>query len=262
MLQILSVSKAYAKSKVKAVDELTLHVRKGDIYGFIGPNGAGKTTTIKMITGILPFTEGNITINGYDLKTNPIAAKRNIGFVPDDHVIYDKLTGREYINFMADIYGVDLETRKKLADRYLEIFNLTKDVDARISTYSHGMKQKIAVIGALIHNPALWVLDEPLTGLDPQSAYELKKLMREHANQGNSVFFSTHVLEVAEKLCDRIGIISGGKLIMEGTMDEIKALGKEGESLEDIFIKLTRKKDIAEEQTQQENNQENQSIEV
>ncbi|HEY8389683.1 MAG TPA: ABC transporter ATP-binding protein [Clostridia bacterium] len=241
MLKILSVSKTYAKSTFKAVDNLTLHAKKGVIYGFIGPNGAGKTTTIKMLTGILPFEEGSIEINGYDLKRDTINAKRSIGFVPDNHVIYEKLTGREYINFMADIYKVDLRQRKQLADKYLEMFNLTKDVDSQISSYSHGMKQKICVIGALIHNPPLWVLDEPLTGLDPQSAFELKNLMKEHTKEGNTVFFSTHVLEVAEKLCDRIGIINKGQLILEGTMDEIKAMGQEGESLEQIFLRLTKR---------------------
>lgn len=241
MLKILSVSKTYAKSTFKAVDNLTLHAKKGVIYGFIGPNGAGKTTTIKMLTGILSFEEGSIEINGYDLKRDTINAKRSIGFVPDNHVIYEKLTGREYINFMADIYKVDLRQRKQLADKYLEMFNLTKDVDSQISSYSHGMKQKICVIGALIHNPPLWVLDEPLTGLDPQSAFELKNLMKEHTKEGNTVFFSTHVLEVAEKLCDRIGIINKGQLILEGTMDEIKAMGQEGESLEQIFLRLTKR---------------------
>ena len=239
MLKIFSVSKSYAKSTFKAVDELTLNAKKGVIYGFIGPNGAGKTTTIKMLTGILPFEEGSIEINGYDLKRDSINAKRSIGFVPDNHVIYEKLTGREYLNFMADIYKVSLEQRKMLSEKYLEMFSLTKDVDSQISSYSHGMKQKISVIGALIHNPPLWVLDEPLTGLDPQSSFELKNLMKEHTKEGNTVFFSTHVSEVAERLCDRIGIINKGKLLLEGTMDEIKAMGGEGESLEQIFIKLT-----------------------
>jgi ABC-2 type transport system ATP-binding protein len=244
MLKIFSVSKSYAKSTFKAVDNLSLRVEKGVIYGFIGPNGAGKTTTIKMMTGILPFEEGNIEINGYDIKRDPINAKRSIGFVPDNHVIYQKLTGREYLNFMADLYRVDLNERKIRAEKYLEMFNLTKDVDSQISSYSHGMKQKICVIGALIHNPPLWVLDEPLTGLDPQSSYELKNLMREHTKQGNTVFFSTHVLEVAEKLCDRIGIINKGKLVLEGTMDEIKALGGKDESLEQIFLKITNQQNV------------------
>lgn len=196
-----------------------------------------------MLTGILPFEEGNIEINGFDIKRDPINAK-SIGFVPDNHIIYEKLTGREYINFMADIYKVDLAERKRRAEKYLEMFNLTKDVDSQISSYSHGMKQKICVIGALIHNPPLWVLDEPLTGLDPQSSFELKNLMREHTKQGNTVFFSTHVLEVAEKLCDRIGIINKGKLILEGTMDEIKAMGGKDESLEQIFIKITNQQNV------------------
>lgn len=240
MLKIFSVSKTYSHSNFRAVDNLSLRVEPGVIYGFIGPNGAGKTTTLKMLTGILNFDEGNIEINGHDLKRDTINAKRNIGFVPDNHIIYDKLTGQEYINFMADIYGVNFNDRKELAKKYLDIFNLARDINSQIASYSHGMKQKLSIIGALIHKPSLWVLDEPLTGLDPQSAYELKNLMREHAKQGYSVFFSTHVLEVAEKLCDRIGIINKGKLIKEGTMEDIKTLGKAGESLEEIFIKLTK----------------------
>lgn len=239
MLNIKAVSKAYSKSKYFAVSGLSLNVEKGVIYGFIGPNGAGKTTTIKMLTGILPFEHGSIAVDGYDIRRDPIQAKKSMGYVSDSHVIYDRLTGREYINFMADMYGVDAVTRKERADKYLEIFNLAKDVDSQIASYSHGMKQKISVIGALIHNPRLWVLDEPLTGLDPQSAYELKELMRAHTRQGNSVFFSTHVLEVAEKLCDRIGIISQGRLIFEGTIEDIKNKFKDM-SLEQAFITLIK----------------------
>lgn len=237
MLKIEHLSKSYAKSNVMAVDDLSLELRPGEIFGFLGPNGAGKTTTIKMLTGILQYETGNISVCGYDVKSQAIDAKRNIGYVSDSHVIYDKLTGREYVDFMADIYGVDLTTRKSRAEMLLDKFELRDAFDSQIRTYSHGMKQKISIIGALIHNPNLWVLDEPMTGLDPQSAFQLKELMREHCSDGKTVFFSTHVLEVAEKICDRVGIIVKGKLIMVGSLDEIKA-AKGDSSLEDIFLSV------------------------
>ncbi len=246
LLKIERVSKTYNKNSVKAVDELTLSLRAGEIFGFLGPNGAGKSTTIKMLSGILNYEEGSIEICGYDLKKNPIEAKKSIGYVSDNDVIYDKLTGREYIDFLADIYGVDKKTREERSKKMLEIFNLTDAFDSPIKSYSHGMKQKISIIGALIHNPKLWVLDEPMTGLDPQSAYELKELMRSHCQQGNTVFFSTHVLDVAEKLCDRVGIIVKGKLVLLGSMDEIKEKAKD-ESLEEIFLSVAAKKDEQEE---------------
>ncbi len=237
MLKIENLSKAYAKSEVKAVDDLRLELKPGEIFGFLGPNGAGKTTTIKILTGILQYDEGKVSVCGYDLKTQSNEAKRNIGYVSDSHVIYDKLTGREYVDFMADIYGVDVGTRKERADRLLEKFELTDAFDSQIRTYSHGMKQKISIIGALIHNPNLWVLDEPMTGLDPQSAFQLKELMRAHCAEGKTVFFSTHVLEVAEKICDRIGIIVKGKLIIAGNLEEIKAAQGDS-SLENIFLSV------------------------
>lgn len=237
MLKIEHLSKSYAKSNVMAVDDLSLELRPGEIFGFLGPNGAGKTTTIKMLTGILQYETGNISVCGYDVKSQAIDAKRNIGYVSDSHVIYDKLTGREYVDFMADIYGVDLTTRENRAEMLLDKFELRDAFDSQIRTYSHGMKQKISIIGALIHNPNLWVLDEPMTGLDPQSAFHLKELMREHCSDGKTVFFSTHVLEVAEKICDRVGIIVKGKLIMVGSLDEIKA-AKGDSSLEDIFLSV------------------------
>lgn len=242
MLKVKNLTKSYAGSNVKAVDNLTFNLRSGEIYGFLGPNGAGKTTTIKMITGILPYSQGEITVCGNNLKTCPMKAKKSIGFVSDTHVVYDKLTGREYVNFMADIYEVSEEDRQKRAEKLLNLFRLTDAFDKQICTYSHGMKQKISIIGALIHNPAIWILDEPMTGLDPESSHQLKTLMREHCENGNVVFFSTHVLEVAEKICDRIGIISNGVLIKEGTVEEIKSTSAD-KTLEDVFLSLTDKEE-------------------
>ena len=242
MLKISNLTKTYAKNTFKAIDDLNLEVRPGEIFGFIGPNGAGKTTTIKCMCGIIPFETGKIEIAGVDLKSNPIAAKRNIGYVSDSHVIYDKLTGREYVNFLADVYEVDSQTRHERVDRMLDLFKMRENYGEPINTYSHGMKQKISIMGALIHNPKLWVLDEPMTGLDPTSAYELKQLMRQHCNEGNTVFFSTHVLEVAEKLCDRIAVINNGKIVLLGTMDEIKSRQND-KSLEEIFMSVTGAKE-------------------
>lgn len=242
MLKISNLTKTYAKNTFKAVDDLSLEVKPGEIFGFIGPNGAGKTTTIKCMCGILPFEAGKIEVAGIDLKSDPIAAKRNIGYVSDSHVIYDKLTGREYVNFLADIYEVDNDARNERVDRMLDLFKMRENYGEQINTYSHGMKQKISIMGALIHDPKLWVLDEPLTGLDPASSYELKQLMRKHCDSGNTVFFSTHVLEVAEKLCDRIAIIKDGKIVLIGNMDEIKSRQKD-ESLEEIFMSVTGEKE-------------------
>ncbi len=231
------VSKTYPKSGTKAVDGLSLVLEPGVIHGFLGPNGAGKTTTIKMMPGILPFEDGKITVFGHDIVYDATAAKREIGFITDSGVLYDKLTGREYINFMADIYGVSLADRERRAGELLEAFGLTEAVDRQIGSYSHGMVQKIAIIGALVHNPKVLVLDEPMTGLDPQSVRELKTIMRRHADEGNVVFFSTHVLDTAEKICDRVSIISHGRLVMSGDLDEIKS-AKGDESLEDIFLSV------------------------
>lgn len=237
MVRFENVSKQYPKSNAFAVNDLTLELKPGEIFGFIGPNGAGKTTTIKMLTGILPLGSGHITVFGHDIVSDPIAAKKEIGYVTDSGVLYEKLTGREFVDFMADIYGVSAAERKERADRLLAAFGLTSAFDSRIDTYSHGMKQKIAIIGALVHNPKVLVLDEPMVGLDPQSSRELKDIMRAHADAGNVVFFSTHVLDTAEKICDRIGIISVGRLVMTGGLDEIKA-AKGNESLEDIFLSV------------------------
>lgn len=243
MLKIHDLTKTYAKSTFKALDELYLEVKPGEIFGFIGPNGAGKTTTIKCMCGIIPFDSGKIEIAGYDLKEHPLEAKRNIGYVSDSHVIFEKLTGREYVNFLADVYEVDEKTRNDRVDKLLELFKMSENYGEPINTYSHGMKQKISIMGALIHDPKLWVLDEPMTGLDPASSYQLKQLMRSHCDAGNTVFFSTHVLEVAEKLCDRIAIISEGKLVLVGTMDEIRAKQSD-RSLEEIFMSVTGEKNM------------------
>ena len=242
MLKLTDVSKVYAKSGSKAVDGLSLDLKSGEIYGFLGPNGAGKTTTIKMITGIITPTQGKIEVCGVDISRDPEEAKRNIGYVSDSHIVYDKLTGREYVDFMATVYGVDPADKRKREEALVSRFRLADAYDSQISAYSHGMKQKINVIGALIHEPALWILDEPMTGLDPESAHELKILMREHCDKGNSVFFSTHVLEVAEKICDRVGIINKGRLIAEGTVEEIRGKTTDG-SLESGFLTLTEEED-------------------
>ncbi|MDR1092887.1 MAG: ABC transporter ATP-binding protein [Clostridiales bacterium] len=238
MLQIENLSKQYANSGVYAVENLNLTVNPGEIFGFLGPNGAGKTTTIKMVTGILPYRYGRIAVAGADVRQNPIEAKKNIGYVPDSGVVYDKLSGAEYLNFMADVYGVPVAARRDKIGALLETFNLQDAVGNQIRGYSHGMKQKIVVIGALLHDPKLWVLDEPLTGLDPQSSFDLKRMMRKHCEVGNTVFFSTHVLEVAEKLCDRIGIVNKGRLVFIGSMKDIKEW-KRDESLEQVFLEVT-----------------------
>ncbi|NLP13673.1 MAG: ABC transporter ATP-binding protein [Clostridium sp.] len=240
MLNIKNVSKSYNKGAVKAVDSLNLHVRNGEIFGFLGPNGAGKTTTIKMIVGLLNQDSGSITIRGFDNQKQSLEAKKRIGYVPDNPDIYDKLTGLEYLNFMADVYEVPLKERKDRIAHFLDMFGLKEAATDIIKSYSHGMKQKIVLTGALIHDPELWILDEPLVGLDPKSAHILKDLMRKHCDKGNSVFFSTHVLEVAERLCDRIGIINRGKLIAIGTVDELKK-GENADTLENIFLELTEK---------------------
>ena len=241
MLKISNLSKSYAKGNKKAVDSLNLEIKNGEIFGFIGPNGAGKTTTIKMITGILNPDRGEIEINRHSLKDDPIAAKMSMGYVPDNHDIYEMLTGREYLSFMADMYSVPMRERKERIERYLSQFELDKAVDSQIKSYSHGMKQKLVITGALLHEPALWILDEPLVGLDPRSAMLLKEQMRAHCSAGNTVFFSTHVLEVAERLCDRIGIIDHGRLIAVGTLDELRS--NSGETLESIFLERTAKAD-------------------
>ena len=238
MITFEHVTKQYGKGGVKAVDDLSLHVSRGKVYGFIGPNGAGKTTTIRLMTGILTPSAGRVLIGGHDMARDPIEAKRLIGFVPDSHELYDRLTGMEYLNFMADVYQVDANRRKEHIEKYLNLFELEDAAGEQIRSYSRGMKQKLTIIGALIHQPPVWVLDEPMVGLDPRAAHLLKEEMRRHCEAGNTVFFSTHVLEVAEKLCDEIAIIDHGRLVAEGTMEALRS-GEKGASLEDLFLQLT-----------------------
>ncbi len=237
MIRFNNVSKTYAKSEVKAVNDLSLTVNDGEIFGFLGPNGAGKSTTIKIMTGILTADYGTVEINGVNLAENPIAAKTQIGFVPDNHETFDTLKGIEYLNFIGVMYGVPSDVLEQRIEHYSRVFEMTEAVPNLISGYSHGMKQKLMLIASLIHQPKVWVLDEPLTGLDPQAAYQLKRLMREHADAGNTVFFSSHVIDVVEKVCDRIAIINHGRLVAVDTLDNIRA--NPTLSLEDIFLTVT-----------------------
>ncbi len=237
MIKLTNVSKKYAKSTELAVDNLSLEVKGGEIFGFLGPNGAGKSTTIKMLTGILAPTEGTVEINGVDIAQTPLQAKMQIGFVPDNHETYETLKGIEFLNFIGTMYGVEETVLQQRIQKYAETFSLADSLGNSISSYSHGMKQKLMIISALIHNPKVWILDEPLTGLDPQSAYELKTLMRKYADEGNTVFFSSHVIDVVEKVCDRIAIINHGKLIAVDTLENIRQ-SKES-SLEELFLQLT-----------------------
>ena len=233
MLYINNFSKEYSKGK-KAVDNISLTVNAGEIFGFIGHNGAGKTTTIKSIVGILEFSEGDILIDNKSIKKNPVECKKVMAYIPDNPDLYEALTGIQYLSFMADIYKVSKEQREKLIKYYGDKFDLTKYLGDLISSYSHGMKQKLAVISALIHKPKLLILDEPFVGLDPKAAHTLKEIMREICNEGSAIFFSTHVLEVAEKLCDKIAIIKGGKIVATGTTEEVKG----NSTLEDVFMEL------------------------
>ncbi|MGB4511579.1 MAG: ABC transporter ATP-binding protein [Thermacetogeniaceae bacterium] len=238
MIELVGVSKSYAKGKVKAVDDVSLSVKAGEIFGFLGPNGAGKTTTIKMIVGLLQPDAGSISVAGIDVQKEPLAAKFRIGYVPDQPHVYDRLTGIEYLNFLADVYQVPEKVRKKRIEHFLDIFNIKDAIGDLVQSYSHGMKQKLALTGALLHNPPVWILDEPMVGLDPRSSFLLKDLMAEHCRQGYTVFFSTHILEVAERLCDRVAIINKGKIIACGTLDDINK-HHEKETLENIFLELT-----------------------
>ncbi|GGE55670.1 ABC transporter ATP-binding protein [Priestia taiwanensis] len=238
MIHLQNISKGYNKTS-KAVDNLSLTVHKGEIFGFLGPNGAGKSTTIKMITGIHSIDEGSITINGIDLKTDPIAAKKQFGYVSDSPDVFLRLKGIEYLNFMADMYDVSQEVRKERITSLAERFGLENVLQDPIQSYSHGMRQKIVIIGVLVHDPDVWILDEPLTGLDPKSAFTLKEMMKEHTAKGKTVFFSTHVLEVAEKLCDRVGIINKGVLQFCGRLDQMRDHFKSHESLEKMFLEMT-----------------------
>lgn len=238
MIDLKHVTKSYAKNSIKAVDDVTLHVQSGELFGFIGPNGAGKTTVIKLMTGILRPDSGNVLMAGHDMTRDRLAAQRLIGFVPDGNDLYDRLTGMEYLNFMADVYQVSAAQRRNHIEKYLSLFELEDAVHSQIRSYSKGMKQKLVVIGALIHQPPVWILDEPLSGLDPRAAHLLKEEMQRHCQAGNTVFFSTHVLEVAEKLCTRIGVISRGKLLAEGSLAQLRSL-EGAASLEQLFLELT-----------------------
>lgn len=238
MIKIENVSKSYIKGK-KSIDNLNLEIRNGEIFGFLGPNGAGKTTTIKMITGILNPDEGDIYIDDKSIEKEPLEAKRNFGFVPDNPDMFLKLKGIEYLNFLAEIYEIPSDVRKERIEFLTKKFEIYENLNSEIESYSHGMRQKIVICGVLLNNPKNWILDEPMTGLDPKSSFDLKEMMREHSRNGNTVFFSTHVLEVAEKLCDRVGIINKGKLVFVGTFEEMKRQFKENTSLENLFLEIT-----------------------
>lgn len=233
MLKIEHLTKCYGDKK--AVDDLSLHIRPGEIYGFIGHNGAGKTTTLKACCGILRFDSGDIRVNGLSLRQQPLACKREIAYIPDNPDLYEFLTGMQYLNFIADVYGVPADQREPRVQRYAAALDMPMDdLAQKINAYSHGMKQKLAVISALIHEPRLLMMDEPFVGLDPKAAYALKQIMRDFCDQGGAIFFSTHVLEVAEKLCDKVAIIKSGRLIRSGTMEEVKG----DASLEAVFLEL------------------------
>lgn len=238
MIEIKSVSKSYKKGK-KVIDNINIEIRDGEIFGFLGPNGAGKTTTIKMITGILDIDEGDILIDGNSIKTNPLEAKKRFGLVPDNPDIFIKLKGIEYLNFIADIYKISEEERIEKIKNLSKQFEMENVLNNKIQSYSHGMRQKIVIMGTLLHNPQNLILDEPMTGLDPRSSFDLKRIMREHTKQNKSVFFSTHILEVAERLCDRVGIINRGKLVFIGTYEEMKREFNKKASLEELFMEIT-----------------------
>lgn len=239
MITLKNVTKTYGGT-TKAVDNISLTIETGEIVGFIGPNGAGKTTTIKMITGVLNPDEGSITINGKDIVSNPIEAKKEFGLVPDNADIFLRLKGIEYLNFIGDIYQVESSERTQRIEELSKTFKMETALNDKILSYSHGMRQKIVVMGALLTNPNVWILDEPMTGLDPQSAFNLKEMMRAHANKGNTIFFSTHVLEVAEKLCDKVAIINHGHIVYYGTLDDLKKQYQQFNSLEDIFLEVIK----------------------
>ena len=232
MLKIEHLTKVYGDKK--AVDDLSLHIRPGEIYGFIGHNGAGKTTTIKSCCGILQYDSGEVFVDGVSMKENPIACKEKIAYIPDNPDLYEFMTGIQFLNFVADIFGVSAGERQERIHKYADEFELTADLAQPVSAYSHGMKQKLAIISALIHEPKLVIMDEPFVGLDPKASHILKGIMRDICDKGGAIFFSTHVLEVAEKLCDKVAIIKGGKLIKSGTMEEVKG----DTSLENVFLEL------------------------
>ena len=232
MLDIQHLTKTYGGKK--AVDDLTLHIAPGEIYGFIGHNGAGKTTTLKAAVGILQFDSGEITVGGRSIRTDPLGCKRQLAYIPDNPDLYDYMTGIKYLSFIADVFGVNAATRQARIREYAELFELTGDLAQPIAAYSHGMKQKLSIIAAWLHDPKLIIMDEPFVGLDPKASHLLKTMMRQVCDDGGAIFFSTHVLEVAEKLCDKVAIIKSGRLIRSGTMEEVKG----DDSLEDVFLEL------------------------
>ena len=235
MLNIQHLTKIYGGKK--AVDDLSLHIRPGEIYGFIGHKGAGKTTTLKSCCGILQFDSGDILVDGVSIRKDPLACKKRMAYIPDNPDLYEYMTGIQYLNFIADVFGVPAAERAERVRRYGDAFELTGDLAQPVSAYSHGMKQKLAILSALVHAPKLLLMDEPFVGLDPKASHQLKVLMRQFCNGGGAIFFSTHVLEVAEKLCDKVAIIRGGRLIRAGTMEEVKG----DDSLEEVFLELEDK---------------------
>ena len=232
MLKIEHLTKTYGEKK--AVDDLNLHIMPGEIYGFIGHNGAGKTTTLKAVAGILQFDAGEILIDGKSVRTSPLSCKREIAYIPDNPDLYDYMTGIKYLGFIADVFGVSAGDRQERIRKYADLFELTSNLAQPIAAYSHGMKQKLAIIAAWLHSPKLIIMDEPFVGLDPKASHLLKGMMRDMCDAGGAIFFSTHVLEVAEKLCDKVAIIKGGKLVRSGTMEEVKG----DDSLEEVFLEL------------------------
>ena len=232
MLNIEHLTKTYGEKK--AVDDLSLHIRPGEIFGFIGHNGAGKSTTLRCAVGILQFDAGTVTVCGKNLLEDPLGCKRDIAYIPDNPDLYEFMSGIKYLNFIADVFGVSAEARQEKIRRYADLLELTGDLAQPISAYSHGMKQKLSVIAAWLHDPKLIIMDEPFVGLDPKASHLLKEMMREHCDKGGAIFFSTHVLEVAEKLCDKVAIIKQGRLVKEGTMEEVKG----DDSLEEVFLEL------------------------
>ncbi len=239
MIKFENVTKTYNRT-VRALDDVSFHVKGGEIVGFIGPNGSGKTTTMKLLTGIIRPDSGKIVVNGFNIREDPIKVKESIGYIADSPDMFLRLKGTEFLQLIADIYKVPTEVCRERIEKLAEKFGLTQALTSPMMSYSHGMRQKIMVIAALMHKPPVWILDEPMIGLDPKSAFELKQLMREHTKEGNAVFFSTHVLEVAEKLCDRVVIIKNGHILYDGTLDDLEKQNK-NESLENIFLELTEK---------------------
>ena len=241
MIEIKNVTQSYVKGN-NIIENMNLKIDDGVVFGFLGPNGAGKTTTIEMITGVIKIDEGDILIDGKSIIKEPLSAKNRFGFVPDSPDVFEKLTGIEYLNFIGDVYGVDSKTRLEKTEKLANDFGIYEHLKDRIQSYSHGMKQKLLIISVLLHNPKNWILDEPMTGLDPKASHTLKKLMREHSNNGNTVFFSTHVLEVAEKICDKIAIIDDGRIVFTGSIDELHQKLNSKDSLEDSFLKIIENK--------------------